>query len=51
MPDSSQDQDLYAIEVEGRLNLLLLIIEGYRLGVITRLELIQYLVEILHQLD
>ena len=53
MPGLNSNDGLYHIEVEGRLNLLLLLIEAYtyRQGVITHLELVQCLVDILYQLE
>ena len=51
MPGLNSNDGLYHIEVEGRLNLLLLLIEAYRQGVITYLELVQFLVDILYQLE
>ena len=51
MPELNSNDELYYIEVEGRLNLLLFIIEAYIQGVITHLELIQCLVDIIYQLE
>ena len=51
MPGLNSNNSYYQITVEGRLNLLLLLIEAYRQGVITHLELVQFLVDILYQLE
>lgn len=45
-PDS---HETFSIAVEGKLQALLLIIEGYKAGVFTREELIALLVDLLYQ--
>ena len=41
------DQDIFVIEVESRLQALVLLIEAYRFGMITRQDLIQCLTTLL----
>ena len=41
------DQDIFVIEVESRLKALVLLIEAYRFGMITRQDLIQCLTTLL----
>ena len=43
------DDDVYSIEVNNKLEVLLVIIEAYKAGVITKIELLQALVDICFQ--
>ena len=43
------DQEVYVIEVESKLQVVLILVDAYRLEIITRQELINCLVDILYQ--